>query len=143
MMSTYILTALVVLLPLTFIPQAESGKPHAHPHPPPPKEDPCDSCVFKGFSCFSEKHANAFANITGLQEPADCGKFLMLFINKYICSLNEGRQCQNNLPRCVWWTMTDPGPLGATECFLLEHCDASINPLAFTGFNDCPPSPKN
>merc|ERR1711973_347888 len=121
MMSTYILTALLVLLPLTFIPQAEWGKPHAHPHPPPPKVD--DSCVFKGFSCFSEKHANAFANITGLQEPADCG-----------------RQCQNNLPRCVWWTMTNPGPLGATECFLLHDClYPSINPLAFTGFNDCPP----
>ena len=73
------MTALLVLLPLTFIPQAESGKPHAHPHPPPPKEDPCDSCVFKGLSCFHEK--NVFANITGLQEPADCGKFLMLFNN--------------------------------------------------------------
>ena len=132
MMSTYLL----VLLPLTFIPQAESGKPHAHPHPNVPKEDPCDSCVFKGLSCFSEKIV--FANITGLQEPADCGKFLMLFIN-IIVSLNEGRQCQNNLPRCVWWTMTDPGTLGATECFLLTDCVASINPLAFTGFNSCPP----
>ena len=134
-MSTYILTALLVLLPLTFIPQAESGKPHAHPDSY-VKID--DSCVFTGLSCFDGWN-NITEVLVGLAEPADCGKFLMLFTNIYIFSLNEGRQCQNNLPDCVWWTMTNPGPLGPTECFLLSSCYASINPLAFTGFNDCPP----
>merc|ERR1711872_263676 len=118
MMSTYILTALLVLLPLTFIPQAESGKPHAHPDSY-VKID--DSCVFTGLSCFDGWN-NITEVLVGLAEPADCG-----------------RQCQNNLPECVWWTMTNPGPLGPTECFLLNDCSASINPLAFTGFNDCPP----
>merc|ERR1711973_125029 len=118
MMSTYMLTALLVLLPLTFIPQAESGKPHAHPDSY-VKID--DSCVFTGLSCFDGWN-NITEVLVGLAEPADCG-----------------RQCQNNLPECVWWTMTNPGPLGPTECLLLSSCYASINPLAFTGFNDCPP----
>ena len=132
--NCYLLPALLLLLPLNFIPQAESGKlpDHVHAYD---KND--DDCVFQGFSCFSD-HV-VFMNFTGLSEPADCGKFLVLFNNIYTFSFNEGRQCQNNLPECVWWTMTDPGPLGPTECFLLTDCVASINPLAFTGFNDCPP----
>ena len=77
MMSTYMLTALLVLLPLTFIPQAESGKPHAHPDSY-VKID--DSCVFTGLSCFDGWN-NITEVLVGLAEPADCGKFLMLFTN--------------------------------------------------------------
>merc|ERR1711973_129532 len=114
MMSTYMLTALLVLLPLTFIPQAESGKPHAHPDPH-VKID--DSCVFTGLSCFDGWN-NITEVLVGLAEPADCG-----------------RQCQNNLPECVWWTMTNQDPLGrqsASYSLAVMHQSTPLLSLAST-----------
>ena len=52
---------------------------------------------------------------------------------------NEGKECQNNQPDCVWWTMFNPGNGEETRCFLLDSCVASKDPIAFTGVLDCPP----
>ena len=51
---------------------------------------------------------------------------------------NEGKECQNNQPDCVWWTMFNPGNGEETRCFLLDSCVASEDPIAFTGYRDCP-----
>merc|ERR1711915_1122315 len=110
--NCYLLPALLLLLPLTFIPQAESGKPPHHVH----AYDKNDDCVFQGLSCFNDYYV--IMNITGLSEPVDCG-----------------RQCQNNLPECVWWTMTDQGPLDrqSASCLLtVMHLSTPSLSLAST-----------
>ena len=91
----------------------------------------------EGFSGFNDN--NITAGILNLAEPSDCGKFLDYYHIIYEFSFNEGRECQNNQPDCVWWTMFNPGNGEETRCFLLDSCVASVDPLAFTGYRDCPP----
>ena len=71
MMSTYMLTALLVLLPLTFIPPAESHATTKRCS----GGDP-DDCVVNTLSCLNPSFNNILGKvIMGLPCPADCGKF--------------------------------------------------------------------
>merc|ERR1711973_390898 len=121
MSSCYLLTALLVLLPLNFIPQAES-----HAITCPNYDD--DDCVVNTLSCLNPSFNNILGKvIMGLPCPADCGRACQRW-NK------EGNQ-----PECTWWTMLH---LPMTQCYLLSICDPSIaDKTAFTGDKNCPPLP--
>jgi len=126
-MSRFLLTAPLLLLPLTFIPPAESSK-LLKTLPP---------CVRQGFSCVDFKRIrdgpvpvnNVTATIVGLKDPSDCGKQCQLY------NRNKGK----GDPECTVWTMFHIRRR-PTECFLLESCANSQQKRAFTGRQDCPPT---
>merc|ERR1711973_907843 len=121
--TCYLLTALLLLLPLT------------SPHPSKRAKFEDEVCVIRTLSCFNNEQANnVTAAILNLPSPNDCGKACQEY----------NRERDRDEPECVFWTMFHPTSLLISQCFLLENCVIPTidGPITFTGNADCPPYRK-